>query len=188
MSRWTVSKPSLYDQLVGLPDGLTGEIINGQLRAHPRPSGPHALASSRLGADIEGPYSRGRGGPGGWWIIDEPEIHFVLDIEVVVPDIAGWLQVRLPSLPQGHRFEVIPDWVCEIFSPATKSSDREEKMPLYARYGVPFAWLVDPKAQTLEAYRLVEGNWMPLGLYRDDDAVCAAPFGAITLRLADLWA
>jgi len=188
MSRWTAPKPSLYDQLVALPDGLTGEIINGQLRAQPRPSGPHALASSRLGADIEGPYGRGRGGPGGWWIIDAPEIHFVLDVEVVVPDIAGWLQVRLPSLPQGHRFEVIPDWVCEVFSPATKSSDREEKMPLYARYGASFAWLVDPKAHTLEAYRLVEGNWTPLGLYRDDDTVCAAPFEAITLRLADLWA
>jgi Uma2 family endonuclease len=188
MSRWTAPKPSLYEQLVALPEGLIGEIINGQLRAQPRPSGPHALASSRLGADIEGPYGRGRGGPGGWWIIDEPEIHFVLDTEVVVPDIAGWLHARLPSLPQGHRFEVVPDWICEIFSPATKSGDREEKMPLYARYGVPFAWLVDPKAHTLEAYRLVEGHWTPLGVYRDDDTVRLAPFEAITLHLADLWA
>jgi Uma2 family endonuclease len=188
MRRQTASRPSLYDQLLALPEGLIGEIIDGQLRTQPRPSGPHALASSRLGADIEGPYSRGRGGPGGWWIIDEPEIHFVLDIEVVVPDIAGWLQARLPSLPHGHRFKVVPDWICEIFSPATKSSDREEKMPLYARYRVPFAWLVDPSAHTLEAYRLIEGKWAPVGLYRDDDQVRVAPFEAITLRLAELWA
>lgn len=58
------SKPSLYEQLTALPEGLTGEIIDGQLRTQPRPAWPHSLAGSRLGADIEGPYGRGRGGPG----------------------------------------------------------------------------------------------------------------------------
>jgi Uma2 family endonuclease len=181
-------RPSLYEQLLALPEGLVGEIIAGQLRAQPRPSGPHALASSRLGSDLEGPYGRGRGGPGGWWIIDEPEVHFVVDVEVVVPDLAGWRRARMPVLPEGHRFEVVPDWVCEIFSPATKSADREEKMPLYARYGVRHAWLVDPRARTLEAYGLADGKWAPLGLFRDDDPVSVAPFEAVTVRLADLWA
>jgi hypothetical protein len=59
---------------MALPERLIGEIINGQLRTQPRPAWPHILASSRLGADIEGPYGRGRGGPGNWWIIDEPEV------------------------------------------------------------------------------------------------------------------
>lgn len=180
-------KPSLYDQLIALPEGLTGEIINCQLRAHPRPAWPHILAGSRLGADLEGPYGRGRGGPGGWWIIDEPEVHFVLGSEITVPDIAGWRKDRMPSPPEGHMIQVIPDWVCEIFSPSTKSIDREEKMPLYARYGVPFAWLVDPKTHTLEAYELTDGNWRPLGIFRDDDTVSAKPFDAIIIHLADLW-
>lgn len=75
MSTQTARKPTLYEQLEDLPEGLRGEkIFNGQLRAQPHPAWPHALASSRLGSDIEAPY--GRGGPGGWWIIDEPEIHF----------------------------------------------------------------------------------------------------------------
>ena len=93
-----------------------GEIINGVLHAHPRPAGPHALAGSRLGADIEGPYSRGKGGPGGWWIIDEPEVHFIRDTEVAVPDIAGWRKQRMPQVPEDHRFEIVPDWICEILS------------------------------------------------------------------------
>lgn len=187
MTPQTATKPSLYHQLMGLPQGLTGEIINGQLRAQPRPSWPHSLAGSRLGADIEGPYGRGRGGPGGWWIIDEPEVHFVLDTEVMVPDLAGWRRERMPSPPAGHKIRVVPDWICEIFSPSTKSTDREEKMPLYAHYGVRFAWLVDPKEHTLEAYERADTKWVPLGVFRDDDAVSVAPFEEIVIRLADLW-
>jgi len=38
---------------------------------------------------LSGPSQKGMGGPGGWWIIDEPEIHFMRDIEVTVPDLAG---------------------------------------------------------------------------------------------------
>jgi Uma2 family endonuclease len=178
---------SLYEQLMALPEGLTGEIINGQLRTQPRPAWPHSLASSRLGADIEGPYGRGRGGPGGWWIIDEPEVHFVLDTEVMVPDIAGWRKKRMPSPPEGHKIQVVPDWVCEVFSPSTKSTDREEKMPLYAHYGVRFAWLVDPKTHTLETYKLTDFKWKPLGIFRDDDTVCVVPFDQIVIHLADLW-
>lgn len=187
MSRQPALRPSLYQQLESLPEGSIGEIIHGQLRAQPRPAWPHSLTGSRLGADIEGPYGRGRGGPGGWWIIDEPEVHFDLDTEVTVPDIAGWRKERMPTPPQGHKIQVVPDWVCEIFSPSTKSTDREETMPLYAHYGVRFAWLVDPKTHTLEAYELSGGEWKPLGHLRDDDEVSVAPFDAIVIRLADLW-
>ncbi len=180
-------KLSLYEQLEALPEGLTGEIINGQLHTQPRPAWPHALASSRLGMDIGSAYHRGRGVPGGWWIIDEPEVHFVLDVEVAVPDLAGWRRERMPVPPEGHKIQVAPDWICEVFSPATKSKDREEKMPLYARYGVRFAWLVDPKARTLEAFALDRESWVPLGLFRDDDRVSIAPFDAISIHLAELW-
>jgi Uma2 family endonuclease len=183
-----VFRATPYDQLLQLPQGLIGEIFDGQLRAQPRPGAAHILASSRLGADLDGPFGRGRGGPGGWWILDEPEIHFELDRVVIVPDIAGWRKTRLSRLPEGHKVEWVPDWVCEVFSPSTKSVDREEKMPLYASYGVPFAWLVDPKARTLEAYELRGDVWVALGLFRDDDRVAVKPFEAITLQLNDLWA
>lgn len=179
--------PSLYDQLTALPESLTGEIINGQLRTQPRPGWPHALVTSRLGADLEGPYGRGRGGPGGWWIIDEPEVHFVLDLEVTVPDLAGWRRERLPVPPQGHKVTVVPDWICEVLSPATSSTDREEKMPLYARHGVRFAWLVNPRSHTLEAFMLEQGAWITLGVFGEDEKVAVPPFELVTLDLADLW-
>jgi Uma2 family endonuclease len=178
---------TLYEALEALPEGLTGEILHGQLHTQPRPAPRHGVAASNLGAELIGPYSRGRGGPGGWWIIVEPELHFVRDTEVLVPDLAGWRRERMPEIPRGQRFEVMPDWICEILSPSTRSKDREIKMPLYARYGVTHAWLVDPDAQTLEAYELRGAQWAQLAAYGADDRVAAAPFDAAAFRVGDLW-
>ena len=179
---------SLYDQLLALPETLTGEILNGQLHAQTRPSGPHAITGSSLGDELVSPFQKGRGGPGGWWIIDEPEIHFVRDLEIAVPDLAGWRRKRMPAVPQDHRFEVVPDWVCEILSASTASKDREIKMPLYAHYGVQYAWLIDPKEHTLEAYALRDGAWVEFGRFTSGDQVAVEPFEAITIDLAGLWA
>ncbi len=180
-------KYRLYDRLLALPEHLTGEILNGQLHTQPRPRGPHAWAESVLGSELMGPFGQGRGGPGGWWILVEPEIHFVRDTEVAVPDLAGWRRERMPAIPQGHRFEVAPDWICEILSPATESKDRRIKMPLYAHYGVAYLWLIDPDRRLLEAYVLEDGQWRLLGEFRDQSSVAVAPFEAVTLALGDLW-
>ena len=182
------TRPSLYEQLEALPEGLTGEILDGQLYAQPRPSGPHGLASSSLGYELLGPFQRGRGGPGGWWIIDEPELHFVQDAEVDVPDLAGWRRERMPLLPEGHRYTVVPDWVCEVLSPSSESRDRKVKMPIYARFGVAYTWLVDPLARTLEAYALDTGSWREIGRFAGSERVSVAPFDAVTINLAGLWA
>lgn len=177
-----------YTELLNLPENLVGEIIGGELHTQPRPAGPHALAASSIGGELYSPYHKGRGGPGGWWIIDEPEIHFVRDVEILVPDLAGWRRERMPGLPQDHRFEVVPDWICEVFSPGTMKKDRMLKMKVYARHGVAYLWLVDPLAKTMETFALDNGRWTVTGLYADEDEVRAAPFEAIVLNLGDLWA
>jgi Uma2 family endonuclease len=187
MSAINPQETPLYDRLLALPQNLVGEIINGELYTQPRPAGPHALACSALQIEVGSAYHFGRGGPGGWWIIVEPEIHFIRDTEVLVPDIAGWRREGLPKIPDDQRFEVLPNWVCEVLSPSTAKKDRVEKMPVYARYGVAFLWLVDPLARTLETYELQEGKWIVGGMFKDDDTVRVAPFQAITLVLSELW-
>jgi Uma2 family endonuclease len=114
-----IQETNLYQLLPALPENLVGEIIDGQLYTQPRRAGPHASTSSVLGMEIGTAYRRGRGGAAGWWIIDEPELHFLRDTEVLVPDIAGWRRERMAVLPEDHRFGVVPDWVCEVLSPAT---------------------------------------------------------------------
>jgi len=179
--------PTLYESLEALPEGVTGEILNGQLHTQPRPSTRHARAAIQLGIPIARGYDDGIDGPGGWWILIEPEIHFVYDTEVTVPDLAGWRRERMPYLPEGHRIEVVPDWVCEILSPSTASKDREVKIPLYARYGVSYAWLIDPGKQTLEVYRLDGGIWVESGFFSGTDQVVAPPFEAVSIDLGLFW-
>jgi Uma2 family endonuclease len=64
----------------------------------------------------------------------------------------------MPNVPEDHRFEVIPDWVCEILSPAPVQKDRIFKLPLSLCYGIAYAWLVDLLARTLEAFELRQGR------------------------------
>ncbi len=179
---------SLYQQLLDLPDHLTGEIINGELFTQPRPAGRHVNAETGLGAALRFPFQKGKDGPGGWWILAEPEVHFVRDTVVAVPDLAGWRRERMPAVPEDHRFEVVPDWVCEILSPSTQQKDRARKLPLYAHYGIAHVWLVDPLARLLEAYSLSGNAWVLVATLQEDDAVCLPPFAAISFSLADLWA
>jgi len=178
---------TLYEALEALPEGLIGEILDGQLHTQPRPALRHMLAASNLGAELIRRYSHGRDGPGGWWIVVEPEIHFARRTEVLVPDLAGWRRGRVPEIPDDAHIEVVPDWVCEILSPSTRSKDREIKMPLYARYGVAHVWLIDPAAETLEAYELRDAQWAQLGVYGADDTPAAAPFEVAAFRVGDLW-
>lgn len=180
-----VHKGAAYDDLLAVPDHLVAEIIDGQLHTSPRPAARHALVASVLGGDLSGPFHRGRGGPGGWWIIYEPELHLARD--VLVPDIAGWRRERLPEWPDAPALELAPDWACEILSPRTARLDRTSKLPIYAREHVAHVWLIDPSQRTLEVYRLTDGHWLLLATHSDSDKVRAEPFDAIELELSAWW-
>jgi Uma2 family endonuclease len=178
-------QPATYADLLKVPDHLVAEILDGELYATPRPAPRHADASSGLGGALRGPFDRGRGGPGGWRILDEPELHLASD--VVVPDLAGWRRERLPSLPEEAYFSVAPDWICEVVSPSTAAMDRVTKLSIYAREGVSDAWLVDPIARTLEVLHREGGRWTIVSTWSGLVTVRAQPFDAIDLDLSLLW-
>jgi len=181
-----LDRPATYEDLEKVPDIMVAEIVDGELHATPRPALRHSVAGSSLGVFIGGPYHHGRGGPGGWWILDEPELHFGRN--VLVPDVAGWRRERMPSMPDTAYSTVPPDWVCEVLSPSTASLDRVKKLAIYAREGVAFAWLVDPIARTLEVMRLGAGHWVLLSAHSGSEVVRAGPFIEIELPLTSLWA
>ncbi len=185
MSQTAKRPDSVYEAFLNLPENIVGEILNGELHTQPRPAPKHALAASYLGGDLVGPYGKGRGGPGGWWIIDEPEIHLGQDI--LVPDLAGWQKARMPRLPETAFFSLPPDWVCEVMSRQTARKDRITKMPLYAGYGVQYIWLVDPLIKTLEAYRLENQYWKLIGTFAESDRASVEPFGETAIDLSLLW-
>ena len=178
-------RSATYDDLLDLPEHVIGEILNAQLITQPRPAPRHARASSIVGGELITAYDQGRGGPGGWWILFEPELHLGRDI--LVPDLAGWRRESMPNLPEEAYFSSAPDWVCEVLSPGTARIDRAVKMPIYARNGVSWLWLVDPDARTLEVYRLLDSHWLLEHTWQNDDVVNAPPFAEVSLTMSDLW-
>jgi Uma2 family endonuclease len=175
-----------YEDLFTLPANCIGEIVNGVLHAQPRPAAKHIRSGSALGGKLFPSFDQGNGGPGGWWILDEPECH--LGAHVLVPDLAGWRRERMSTIPDGAWFELAPDWVCEILSPTTARLDRVDKMPIHAEAGVSHLWLLDPVLRTLEAYRRDGAHWILLGSHADQDVVRIEPFDAVALELGSLWA
>jgi Uma2 family endonuclease len=186
MSAVLAPQPATYADLCALPPHRVGEIVHGMLYSHPRPAPKHVLSSSMLGADLGSRFHKGNGGPGGWWILDEPELH--LGDDVLVPDLAGWRRERMPALPETAWFELAPDWVCEVLSPGTARLDRIQKMPIYAADGVAHLWLIDPQLRTLEAYENQQGRWTLIASHADDEQARVAPFDAMALDLGGLWA
>lgn len=173
--------------LEAVPDHLVAEIIDGTLYTSPRPAAIHARAASRIGISVGGPFDAGINGPGGWVILDEPELHLGPVPDVLVPDLAGWRRERLPRIPDVAAIELAPDWICEVPSVSTAAIDRAQKMPIYARARVAHAWLLDPALQTLEVFRLDGETWRLLATHIADARVRAEPFEAVELDLARLW-
>lgn len=178
--------PATYADLQALPEHLVGELIEGELIASPRPAVPHAKVSAVLTSELLGPFQHGRrGGPGGWWILAEPELH--LGAQVLVPDLAGWRRETLAELPDAAFISVAPQWVCEVLSPSTAATDRLRKMPIYLREGVIHVWLVDPATRTIEVFRRAGERWEFVSHHVGEQHAGLEPFEALELDLSLLW-
>jgi len=177
--------PATYADIEALPDNMVGQILFGVLHAQPRPRPRHAIALGETYSELNGPFGRGRGGPGGWLLLLEPEVH--LGPHVVVPDIAAWRRERMATLPETAYIALAPDWVCEVLSPSTARIDRTDKLSVYAEFGVGHAWYIDPDARTLEVLALEGGRWLIAATFKEADSVAAPPFEAHTWDLGALW-
>lgn len=179
-------RPATYQDVLDAPEHVVAELLDQELFLQPRPAKPHLQTASALGAQLLMAFQLGRGGPGGWWILHEPELH--LEGNVVVPDIAGWLRTEVPSLDTSvPYFEEKPHWVAEVLSPSTERLDRIRKLRLYHRAEVAFAWLVHPIHQTLEVYEHHPAGYLLASTHEGDATIQAPPFAGYDLDLSSLW-
>lgn len=182
----TAQRYATYEELLALPAHVVGEIVFGTLHASPRPTPKHAQAATTIAEELGPPFKRGRGGPGGWLILYEPELH--LGPHVVVPDLAGWRRTRMPEMPVDKAyFDLAPDWVCEVLSPSTAALDRGDKLTIYNTFMAEHVWLVDPDARTLEVLSHDPKGYRTVTVFSGDAKVRAVPFDAIELELGLLW-
>jgi len=179
-------KKAVYEDLNNIPENMIGEIIDGELIATPRPSTRHSNVAFVISGELAPPYRFGRGGgPGGWIILYEHEIMF--GEHLLVPDLAGWKKERFPGVPKENWLSISPDWVCEILSPSTARIDKVRKMPIYAEHGVPYLWLIDPIAKTLEAFILKSDKWLLSATFAESDKTRVEPFHEIEMDLNNFW-
>ena len=179
-------RKATYAELEAVEPHLVAELVDGELHVSPRPASLHALAQGALFGELYKPFHQGRGGPGGWLLLFEPELH--LGEDVLVPDLAAWRREHMPEMPEVVGFTLAPDWFCEVLSPSTAALDRDKKMRAYAREGVRHLWLVDPLQRTLEVYGLHGESWTPLGKHHGQARLHVEPFTSLLLELGTLWA
>lgn len=180
-----LGRAATYKDLCEVPDHMVAEIVGGDLWVSPRPIVRHAHAAAMLAVELIAPFGQGRGGPGGWWILPECEIHFGGD--VLVPDLAGWRRSRLKEMSSEAFMTQAPDWACEISSPSTRKLDRVLKAGIYAREGVRHLWLVEPKKKKVEVFKLAAGVYLPILDVSDDQIAAAEPFEAVPFPLQRIW-
>jgi hypothetical protein len=175
-----LGRPATYEDVLAAPSTMIAELLGGMLHLSARPASRHTRAASRLGMAL-GPFDGDPDGddPGGWIILDEPELR--LGDTVVVPDLAGWRRERMPELPDAPSFTLVPDWVCEVASPATRREDRLLKLPLYRRVGVPWVWIVDPQSETVDVHEGDGARWILAATAVGAGAVHLPPFDARAL-------
>lgn len=183
-----IPKRATYQDVLSAPEHMIAEVLNGELVLHPRPVIAHQGASTELGADLATTVGR-RGPPDGWVILDEPELHLGPsdEVDIVVPDLAGWRRTRLPQRPATAFITLAPDWVCEVLSPSTELRDRTSKLAIYAREGVGHLWFVSVRTRHVEVYRLHDAHWVLLGTAHGDAKVRLAPFEEVEIDLSRLW-
>lgn len=181
-------KPATLADLAMLPEGINGELIDGEMYTQPRPRSLHAGVAMAVATTLRPHFGKRGGDPGGWILLFEPELHLGARPDVLIPDLAGWRRTRLPELPDVPAFTLAPDWVCEVLSPSTAMHDKKRKTPIYARERVGHVWMVDPETRTLDVLRLDGEGYRLLGTWGEEDRVRAEPFDAVEIDLSELWA
>jgi Uma2 family endonuclease len=172
-----------YRDYEALPaDGRRYELHDGELSVTPAPGTRHQRVSSALFSILK-PHvvSRGLGE------VLYASIDVILaDTTIVQPDLV-YLDPTRAHVVSERGIEGSPTLAVEILSPSTTRNDRGVKAELYRRYGVPWYWIVDPEARTVEAYGLAEGRHALVARASGPEAVSLPPFPDLGLVPAVLW-
>lgn len=173
-----------YDDYVDLPnDRNRYEILDGDLFVTPAPSSRHQLVSRNLQFAIHQFAKQHTLGE----IFDAPIDLILAATTVVQPDLVFVSRGR-QSVVTDRAIEGVPDLVVEILSPATVKTDRTTKARLYARYGIPHYWIVDPDARSLEAYELAGDAYRLAITVTGESTFSPSLFPGLRIPLADVWA
>ena len=162
-----------YEDLVALPDdGMRHELIDGGHYVTPSPATPHQLILGNLHLLMANYIRERRLGV----VLFAPFDVVFSRYDVVVPDLIYFTLTRFKEVVRDKNAQGPPNLAIEILSPSTRRRDEVLKRRLYERTGVDEYWVVDPKLETVNVHRLVEGKYQKAAaLSLEDDAVLTTP-------------
>jgi len=172
-----------YKDYEALPaDGRRYELHEGELSVTPAPRPQHQRISRNLNQILQQHVNaRGLGE-----VLYAPIDCILSETTIVQPDLVYLDTTRL-SRVSARGIEGAPTLVVEIVSPSTMLIDRSAKPQLYARHGVPYYWIADPEARTVEAYSLSESGYQLVTRAAGSAPVFLPPFPDLALVPALLW-
>jgi Uma2 family endonuclease len=172
-----------YRDYEALPaDGRRYELHDGELSVTPAPGTRHQRVIGAMHVLLRTHVNDRRLGE----VFLSPVDCILSDVTVVQPDLVYLDPSRAPLVSE-RAIEGPPTLVVEILSPSTTRIDRSRKRQLYAQHGIPYYWIVDPEAGTIEAHGLAEGRYALLARVSGGSTVSLQPFPDLAFAPDSLW-
>jgi Uma2 family endonuclease len=181
----TTTKRLTYDDLWTIPQERPGdrhELIDGELIVSPSPVPVHQIIVKNLTVQLALHIDARNLGT----LIPSPiDVKFSSD-NVLIPDLI-FISGDRPDAIGEKAVLSAPDLVVEILSPGTRRRDLTVKQSLYARFGVPEYWIVDPDAKAVTVLTLIDGRFEPVPL-TEDGAIRSLVLPDLALTMAQVFA
>jgi Uma2 family endonuclease len=181
-------RKTTFSDLERLPeDGRRFELYDGEVCEMTAPTFVHQHVLLYTAMVVE-EYARRVGGVA---VIAPFDIVFS-EHDVVQPDVVFFRPERAHLVKPRTATRARPDIAIEILSPSTRSNDRGRKLRMFAHYGVPEYWIIDPDACTLEILSLEGEHYRTTRPPTDQSNIVTSPlfddFRFMFVRLFDrLW-
>jgi Uma2 family endonuclease len=163
-------------------DGHRYELYDGEVFVVPAPIPRHQVVQQRIAGALQR-YVSAHGG----FSVDSPIDIVFSDYDVLQPDVVLFTARRAHLVDLDRVIRDAPDLCVEVLSPSTEATDRGRKMQLFARYGVPEYWIVDPSARTIEVYLFVGGAYALIQHAGSGDDVVSRVLPDLVLRAGDVF-
>jgi len=147
-----------YDDLLAMPeDGNRYELIFGEIVMTASPKTKHQYALFQLGKLIDAYARDNRLGR-----VYIAPLDVKLSVHnVVQPDIL-FVRWSRRAIVTEDFVDGPPDLVVEVLSPTNRAHDLVKKATLYADFGVPEYWIVDPDMDGITVHVLEAGHYRAL--------------------------
>ena len=140
------------DEVFELEDDERHELIDGELFTVPGSGGRASAIGARIARLIgnhleDQPIGFVLGADGSFVLAHNPDT-------MLSPDAAYIGSNRLPGGHLPEKFiQTHPDLAVEVLSPSDRTIEADRKAQRYIAAGTSLVWLVDPKSETVTAYR-----------------------------------